>query len=77
MSVSVQGGESCGPKKEEIPVVVVQPEQTIGPGKDKADKLGQDEEWVRIPELYFEKNIFTPQANEGGGVRCPPRLSAL
>ena len=66
MSVSVKGGESCCPKKEEITVAVVQPEQTIGPGKDKVDKLGQDE-WARIPELYFEKNIFTPQPNERGG----------
>ncbi len=55
----------------------VQQEQTIGPGKYKVDKLGQDEEWARVPELDFEKNIFTPQANEGGGVHCPPHLSIL
>ena len=77
MSASIQGGESCGPKEREIPVAIVQPGQTLGPGKDKSDKLGQDEEWTRIPEFCFEKNIFPPQASEGGGVRCPPHLSTL
>ncbi|MCP3665850.1 MAG: hypothetical protein GY696_25705 [Gammaproteobacteria bacterium] len=58
-------------------MAVVQPEQTIGPGKDKVDELGQEEEWVRIPELYFEKTFSLLRLAKGGGVRCPLRLSIL
>ncbi len=55
--MNVQGGKSCRPRKEGIPVVTVQPEQIakskqkIRPRKNKKDKLGQAEEWARIPKL--------------------------
>ncbi|MCP3663630.1 MAG: hypothetical protein GY696_14265 [Gammaproteobacteria bacterium] len=55
------------------PEQIVGPKQMIGPGKDKVDNLGQDEEWARIPKLDFEKTIFTPQASKGG--RALPPLS--
>ncbi|MCP3664896.1 MAG: hypothetical protein GY696_20770 [Gammaproteobacteria bacterium] len=57
-------------------MAVVQPEQTIGPGKDKVDKLGQDEEWARIPELYLKKPFSLLRLTKGG-MLCPPRLSTL
>ncbi len=68
MSVSIQRGESCGPKEGEIPVAVLQPGQTLGPGKDKSDKLGQDEEWARIPDLL--KPSSTLRLAKGGGGCC-------
>ena len=59
------------------PEQILGPEQMIGPGKDKVDNLGQDEEWARIPELDFEKNIFTPQANERGGALPPSSVNPV
>ncbi len=56
---------------------VVQPGQTLGPGKDKSDKLGQDEEWVRIPELCFTKDILIPQASEEGGSLPPSSVKPI
>ncbi|MCP3664986.1 MAG: hypothetical protein GY696_21230 [Gammaproteobacteria bacterium] len=49
----------------------------IGPGKVKVDNLGQDEEWARIPQLDFEKTIFTPQANQGGGALPPSSFNPV
>ncbi len=58
-------------------MAVVQPGQTLGPGKDKSDKLGQDEEWARIPELCFTKAILTPQASEEGDSLSPPSVKPM
>ncbi|MCP3667525.1 MAG: hypothetical protein GY696_34375 [Gammaproteobacteria bacterium] len=46
------------------PEQILEPKQMIGPGDDKVDNLGQDEEWARTPKLDFKKTIFTPQASE-------------
>ncbi|MCP3664075.1 MAG: hypothetical protein GY696_16545, partial [Gammaproteobacteria bacterium] len=53
------------------PEQIVKSKQKIRPRKNKKDKLGQAEEWARIPKLDLDKTTVIPQASEKG-VTLPP-----
>ena len=53
------------------PEQIVKSKQKIRPRKNKKDKLGQAEEWARIPKLDLDKTTVTPQASKKG-VTLPP-----